>query len=91
MALTHVRLVDGTGGPILDDQTVVIRGDRIVVLGPSGSLDVPSDARVLDLTGHTVIPGLVSLHEHLYLGGVEQMTPMPLVGVVATIRGQVLE
>jgi hypothetical protein len=80
VALTHVRLVDGTGGPVQDDQTVVIDDDRIVAVGPFGDVDVPQGARVLDLTGHTVIPGLVSLHEHLYFGGVEQMTPMPLAG-----------
>ncbi len=44
------------------------------------SVDVPADARFSDLTGHTIIPGLVSLHEHLYFGGAEQMTPMPLAG-----------
>ena len=77
VALIHARLLDGTGGPILEDQTVVIQGERIVSVGPTESADVPEGAQVLDLAGHTLIPGLVSLHEHLYFGGVEQMTPMP--------------
>ena len=80
VALIHARLLDGTGGPILEDQTVVIQGERIVSVGPTESADVPEGAQVLDLAGHTLIPGLVSLHEHLYFGGVEQMTPMPVEG-----------
>jgi imidazolonepropionase-like amidohydrolase len=80
VALTHARLVDGTGAPVLDDHTVLIHDDRIVTVGPSDEVDVPADALVLDLSGQTVIPGLVGLHEHLYFGGVQQMTPMPVTG-----------
>ncbi|HEX9709676.1 MAG TPA: amidohydrolase family protein [Candidatus Thermoplasmatota archaeon] len=80
VALTHVRLVDGTGAPARDDQTVVLRGTRIEAVGPSGSTPVPRGARVLDLSGHTVIPGLVSLHEHTYFGGVARMTQMTVSG-----------
>ncbi|MEQ9400396.1 MAG: amidohydrolase family protein [Longimicrobiales bacterium] len=80
VALTHVRLVDGTGGPVLDDQTIVLNGATIVDVGRTGTVDVPEGARILDLSGHTVLPGLVSLHEHLYFGGVRQMTPMPVTG-----------
>ncbi|HEX6910767.1 MAG TPA: amidohydrolase family protein [Longimicrobium sp.] len=76
VALTHVRLVDGTGAPARDDQTVVLSGGRIQAVGPSASTPVPDGARVLDLRGHTVIPGLVSLHEHTYLGGVPVTLPM---------------
>ena len=76
VALTHVRLVDGTGAPARDDQTVVIRGARIQAVGPSASTRVPRGARVMDLTGHTVIPGLVGLHEHTYFGGIGRTAPM---------------
>lgn len=69
VALTHVRLVDGTGAPARENQTVVVRGARIEAVGPSASTPVPRGARVLDLAGHTVIPGLVGLHEHTYFGG----------------------
>jgi imidazolonepropionase-like amidohydrolase len=80
VALTHVRLLDGTGTSAAEDQTILLDGTRIEAVGPSGSVDVPKDAQVLDLSGHTVIPGMVSLHEHLYFGGVQQMTPMPVTG-----------
>src|SRR5215207_8132975 len=76
VALTHVRLVDGTGAPARDDQTVVVRGAHIQAVGPTASTPVPRNARVLDLTGHTVIPGLVGLHEHTYFGGVRRTAPM---------------
>lgn len=80
VALTHVQVVDGTGGPARPDQTVMLHGDRIQAIGPAASTRVPADAVVLDLTGHTVIPGLVSLHEHTYFGGVRRFTQMTTSG-----------
>jgi Amidohydrolase family len=76
VALRHVRLVDGTGAPARDDQTVIVSGGRIQAVGPSASTAIPPGARVLDLSGHTVIPGLVGLHEHTYLGGLRRTVPM---------------
>lgn len=69
VALTNVKVIDGTGGPAATGQTVLIRGDRIEAVGPNGQVAVPSDAEVLDLSGHTVIPGLVGLHNHSYYTG----------------------
>jgi imidazolonepropionase-like amidohydrolase len=66
VALTHVRVIDGTGAPARDDQTIVIRDGRIAALGNSRSVAVPGGAQVIDLTGKSVIPGLVMVHEHLY-------------------------
>ena len=66
VALTHARLVDGTGAAARDDQTIVITGDKITAVGKTGSVSVPADARTIDLTGRTVIPGLVGLHDHMY-------------------------
>jgi hypothetical protein len=76
LALTHVRVVDGTGAPARDDQTVIVSGAQIQAVGPTGSTAIPAGARVMDLAGHTVIPGLVSLHEHTYLGGLRRTVPM---------------
>jgi imidazolonepropionase-like amidohydrolase len=76
VALTHVRVVDGTGAPARDDQTIVIRGGRIEAVGPAAGTRPPPGARVMELRGHTVIPGLVSLHEHTYLGGLRRTVPM---------------
>ncbi|HUF51583.1 MAG TPA: amidohydrolase family protein [Longimicrobiales bacterium] len=76
VALTHVRLVDGTGDRARDDQTIVLRRGRIEVVGPSADVRVPADAVVVELRGHTVIPGLVSLHEHTWFGGMRRSTHM---------------
>jgi len=54
VALTNVKLIDGTGSPQVDGQTVVIEGDRITAVGPTGSVSIPSGAETLDLSGHTV-------------------------------------
>ena len=66
VALTHVRLIDGTGAAARDDQTVIIEGETIRAVGRTGSIAIPAGARVIDLTGHTVIPGLVGMHDHMY-------------------------
>jgi cytosine/adenosine deaminase-related metal-dependent hydrolase len=80
VALTHVRVVDGTGAAAREDQTVVVTGTRISAVGPTVSTVVPTGTQVIDLTGHTVVPGLVQLHEHTYFGGVRQMTEMSTSG-----------
>ena len=66
IALTHVKLIDGTGKPARADQTVIIEKGRISAVGAAGSVKVPEGASVMDLTGHTLIPGLVGMHDHLY-------------------------
>ena len=66
VAITNVKLIDGTGAPARDGQTIVIQGDRITAVGPTASVRIPSGARVMDLPGHTVIPGLIGLHNHSY-------------------------
>ncbi|MCG8467180.1 MAG: amidohydrolase family protein, partial [Gemmatimonadetes bacterium] len=69
VALTGVTVIDGTGSGVVRDQTVVIENDRIIAVGPAGSVDVPPGAEVRDLAGHTVIPGMVGLHNHMFFSG----------------------
>lgn len=66
IAITHVRVIDGTGAAAKPDQTVILRGDTIAAMGPSASTTVPDGATVIDGTGKSLMPGLVMLHEHLY-------------------------
>lgn len=66
VVLTHARVIDGTGAAPADDQTIVIRDGTIADLGPTSSVSVPSGATTIDLTGKSVIPGLVMMHEHLF-------------------------
>ena len=64
IALVHVRVIDGTGAPPREDQTIVIEHGRIAAVGEA--VAVPAGAKVLELKGHTVIPGLVGMHDHLF-------------------------
>ncbi|HZR30812.1 MAG TPA: amidohydrolase family protein [Terriglobales bacterium] len=66
VALTHVRVIDGTGAPARNDQTIILADGKIQQMGDAATTSAPSTARVLDLPGYTVIPGLVMMHEHLY-------------------------
>jgi imidazolonepropionase-like amidohydrolase len=66
LALSHVRVIDGTGAPARENQTVIVRDGRIAAVGDASSAQVPAGAQVLDLTGKSVLPGLVMVHEHLY-------------------------
>ena len=66
VALTHVRVIDGTGAAAREDQTVVLSGGKIASVGDAASAKVPSGAQVIDLHGYSVIPGLVGMHDHLF-------------------------
>jgi imidazolonepropionase-like amidohydrolase len=66
IALTHVRVIDGTGAPAREDQTVVLHQGKIASVGDAASANVPNDAQVLDLQGDSVIPGLVGMHDHMF-------------------------
>ncbi|MCU1382391.1 MAG: hypothetical protein JWL71_1088 [Acidobacteria bacterium] len=66
VALVHARVIDGTGAPPREDQTIVIRDGHIAALGDASRTAPPDAATIVDLTGKSVLPGLVMLHEHLY-------------------------
>lgn len=66
IALTHVRVIDGTGAAPREDQTLIIRDGNIAAIGDAARVPVPDGATTIDLTGKSVIPGLVMVHEHLY-------------------------
>lgn len=66
VALTHVRVIDGTGAAAREDQTLLLANGKIQSVSPAGAANIPQDARVLDLHGYSVIPGLVGMHDHLF-------------------------
>ena len=66
LALTNVRVIDGTGAAPRERQTVVIRDGNIAAMGATGSIAVPAGAQTMDMAGKSIIPGLVMVHEHLY-------------------------
>ncbi|MGC1417487.1 MAG: amidohydrolase family protein [Candidatus Acidiferrum sp.] len=96
LALTHVRVVDGTGAAARGDQTLIIEDGKITALTSDGAAKIPAGAKALDLSGRTVIPGLVGMHDHMFYpspGGIplypEHASSFPrlyLAGGVTTIR-----
>jgi imidazolonepropionase-like amidohydrolase len=94
VVLTHARVIDGTGAAPLENQTLVVRDGRIAAMGDSASTQTPAGAQIVDLSGKTVLPGLVMMHEHLYYPtgpGVygnlsESFTRLYLAGGVTSMR-----
>ena len=67
VAIRAGRFFDARTGTLLRDQTILIRGERIAEVG--AAVRVPRDARVIDLAGATVLPGMIDAHVHLNTGG----------------------
>src|SRR5687768_999464 len=94
IALTNARVIDGTGAAARERQTILIQDGTIADIGESGAIAVPAGATSIDLTGKSVMPGMVMLHEHLYyptgpgvygqLG--ESFSRLYLAGGVTTMR-----
>ncbi len=65
VALTGARIVTMRGDAVIENGTIVVDGPRIQAIGPSASVQIPNGARVIDLSGKTIIPGLVDVHAHM--------------------------
>src|ERR1700758_5563246 len=66
IALTHVRVIDGTGAAARADQTLLIEDGKIAAMGDAATTKIPDGTKTIDLTDRTVIPGLVGMHDHMY-------------------------
>jgi imidazolonepropionase-like amidohydrolase len=78
VALRNVRVVDGTGAPARENQTLIVENGRIRVVGDTAEIAIPEGTRTLDLDGKTVLPGFVMLHEHMGGGPVDGLSsPQP--------------
>jgi imidazolonepropionase-like amidohydrolase len=65
VAIRAGKLVDVVAGKVLADQTILVTGERISAVGPSAQVAVPAGAQLIDLSGATVLPGLIDAHTHL--------------------------
>lgn len=86
IAITHGNLFDSERGVIVPDQTVIVRGERIVAVGRADSVAVPADATVLDARGKTLAPGLWDMHNHYDVTSQTWGGPMQLAVGITTIR-----
>jgi len=71
-AVTVIRagaLIDGTSAAPRRDQVIVVRGNRIEKVGDAASTKIPGGASAIDLSGWTVLPGLIDSHTHIFLQG----------------------
>ena len=64
IALSGALLVDGLGGPPVNDSVVIVRGDTIIAAGPRENISIPEGCRVIDASGSTLLPGFVDSHFH---------------------------
>ena len=67
VAFTHVNVIDTVRGAIIRDMTVLVTGSRIAEVARTGTVRVPSDAKVIDASGQFMMPGLWDMHVHWYL------------------------
>jgi imidazolonepropionase-like amidohydrolase len=65
VVLKAARLIDGTGAPPVQNAVVVVTDDRIVAVGPAGSVSIPAGARTVDLGNTTLLPGFIDAHTHV--------------------------
>ena len=100
-AIRAGRLIDGTGTPAREDMVIIVRGDRIEAVGSASEVVIPPEARVVDLSQYTVMPGIVDAHAHLsirpdvrtlagQLEGMTQPDAKQMARIVRNIRVQLL-
>ena len=63
--LHDVRAITMRGDEVIEHADIIVNNDRIKAVGPSGSLPLPRDAKVFELEGKTVMPGLIDVHDHV--------------------------
>jgi imidazolonepropionase-like amidohydrolase len=86
LAITNGDLFDSERGVMRPRTTVLVRGDRIVAVGPADSVAVPAGATVIDATGKSVLPGLVDMHGHLQLTSETSASLLQLATGLTTVR-----
>jgi imidazolonepropionase-like amidohydrolase len=69
LALVGGRIIDGYGGPLIENGVILIVDDRIVAVGPRSDVDVPGGTSVVSTEGMTMMPGLFDMHVHLMILG----------------------
>ncbi|MBK8248985.1 MAG: amidohydrolase family protein [Gemmatimonadetes bacterium] len=69
VAIVGGRVIDGYGGPPIENGVILVSGERITRVGREGDVPIPAGTRIVDANGMTVLPGLIDMHVHLHILG----------------------
>src|SRR6185369_8798266 len=83
--LLHATVIDGTAGAPLPDAAIVISDGRIAAMGPAAKIKAPVGAQVIDLTGKTIIPGIINAHSHISDDPAIKLRHFAQYGITSTI------
>src|SRR5580692_2050760 len=75
VAIRAGRLFDSKSGKISENQVILIKDEKITTVGPAGDVQIPAGAQVIDLSGGTVLPGLIDGHTHVFGFGLDDIKP----------------
>src|SRR5690606_31075344 len=65
LAFKGARIITMNNDEVIENGTIIINGNTIMALGSSDAVNIPADAKILDVSGKTIMPGLVDVHAHL--------------------------
>jgi imidazolonepropionase-like amidohydrolase len=82
VVLAHVQIIDGTGSAPLADRNVTIDNGVITAIAPGTDLSATAGTTILDLRGHSVMPGIVGMHDHLFAMARPQGSPALFVEMI---------
>lgn len=86
IAITNGNLFDSDAGVMIENQTVIVTGDRIVAVGPATQITPPEGATIIDATGKTVMPGMWDMHTHLQVSNQSVGSLIQLANGLTTVR-----
>lgn len=79
IALKGAKIITMNGNEIIENGTIIIKGNKIQAIGKGNELTIPADAKVIDATGKTIMPGMVDVHAHAghFFGGLNTQKHWP--------------
>jgi imidazolonepropionase-like amidohydrolase/Tol biopolymer transport system component len=84
IAMKGARIITMKGDEVIEDGTILIENNKITSIGKSKDVAIPADAKVVDVTGKTIMPGIVDVHAHLHTSP-DGITPQTDWGYMANL------